>query len=591
MDILLRRVGKTADGKTSTVDSALSSDTVSIGSAAECTIHLPGADIAPVHAHLEVVGERLRLRCTRGNRVSVAGKRLQTALVGVGETTEVGQHKLRMLPTPAGFDAAVEILANAAGAADAEGAFRTDLSQTWLSMRALSWALLLLVLAAALLTPLWAIHQHRQHQVSIAGLPDDRLWSSGPLTPAHAHVTAGKCDACHTDLFGRVPDVACQSCHRDTHEHVSQAHRASLSLNDNRRCGECHREHLDEQARAIGKNDDLCLSCHTDSHRQLATLKIKAVTGFGGTGSHPAFDVRLSKLVNYEALGGDPMWRSYSAPLKSAQEESNLEFKHVDHLDSHKVRRLDTGEALGCADCHKLNSGDLFTPVTMAGTCVSCHELVFDASSPDRQLPHGRTKDAMGVIEDYFNKKLTDPPPKVHRELKVPLPDHAQDLSPDFEAEPCHETAVLCARSRAKAAIDFQFTKVGCKLCHVVDVTPNEDIHEQYHIRPVRLGSDYFPDLKFSHKGHEVMGSLSGDAACESCHGARKSDSARQLLLPDIDKCQTCHRDLKNADAVSTGATVASRDERNNVVVVQCISCHDYHPPASWIEARSAEQK
>ena len=590
MEILLRRVGKSADGNASSVDSALSADSVSIGSAAQCTIHLPGADVAPLHAHLDVVDEKLRLRCTRGNRITAAGKSVQSATIGAGETIEIGHHKLRALPTPAGFDAAVEVLIDAGGGADPEGAFRTDLNQTWLSMRALSWALLVIVIGAALLAPLWAIHQHRQHLASIAGFTDDRLWSSGPLTRAHAHVTAGNCDACHTELFSRVPDKACQTCHRDTHEHVSEAHRALLSLNDNRRCGECHREHLDEQARAIGKDDGLCLGCHADSHQQLASLKIKAVSGFGANGSHPAFDVSLIKLVSYEALGGDPVWGRYTTPLKGAHEESNLEFKHVDHLDSHKVRRLDTGKALGCTDCHQLNSGDLFTPVTMADTCRSCHELVFDASSPERQLPHGRTKDAMGVIEDYYNKRLTDPPPKEHHELKVPLPDHAQDLNPDFEAEPCHETAVLCARSRARAAIDFQFTKVGCKLCHLVDVTPNEDIHERYHIRPVRLGSNYFPDLKFSHKTHQVMGNLSGDAACESCHAARKSDSSQQMLLPDIDKCQSCHRDLKHV-TVSAAATAAAPGDQNQVVVVQCISCHEYHPPESLVEARSAAQK
>jgi predicted CXXCH cytochrome family protein len=592
VDILLRRAGKSADDKASSVDSALSSETISIGSAAECTIRLAGGDIAPLHAYLEAVDDRIRVRCTRGNRVIVAGKSQRSVVVGAGEILEVGRHQLRLLPTPAGFDAALEVLADAAVGGDPEGAFRTDLRQTWLSMRATSWMLLFLIFTAALLTPLWAIHKHRQHQAAIAQLPDDRLWSSGPLTQAHAHVTAGKCDACHNELFSHVPDKACQTCHRDTHEHVSESHRALLSLNDKRRCGECHREHLDEQARAIGKDDGLCLGCHTDSHQQLARLTIKPVKGFGSSGSHPAFDVRLSKLVNYEALGGDPVWGSYSLPLKGAEEESNLEFKHLDHLDIHKVRRLDTGKALGCVDCHQLNSGDLFTPVTMAATCMSCHELVFDASSPDRQLPHGRPKDAMGVIEDYFNKKLTDPPPKVHRELKMPLPDHVQDLSPDFEVEPCHDSAVLCARSRAKAAIDFQFTKVGCKLCHKVEVTPNEDIHEQYHIRPVRLGSNYFPDLKFSHKAHEVMGNLSGDSACESCHAARKSDNSRQLLLPDIDKCQGCHRDLNNLNTVSARATAgASPDDQSQVVVVQCISCHEYHPPASLFEARRTEQK
>jgi predicted CXXCH cytochrome family protein len=584
VEALLRRIQQAPNGLVSAVDTAVNVDRVTIGSAAACTLQLLGRSVAAVHAYIGGADGAMRIRCARGNQVVINGKRRAAASLAVGDVIELAGHRLAVLTAPAGFDCAIEVKPSAnIGANEYEGSFRTELSQTWLSARAISWVAVLLILTLSLLIPLHMIHRHREGLPSIAGLPDDTLWSSGPLTQAHAHAAGQRCDACHQQFFAHVQDGACRECHKDTNDHVSKAHRNLASLGDPQRCGACHREHVGEQARAVLENDGLCVQCHANADRQFAALNVKNVAGFEPGGAHPDFSVQLKRPpAGSMPSATDVAWVVYRVPLKEAIEQSNLKFSHAEHLNADKVTS-DKGIPLGCSDCHTLNVGDRFIPITMTGSCSSCHQLNFDITAPDRQLPHGKPRDAMAVIEDYFNRKFTDPPPKVEVARIRPRPDI--DPNAKLDVDPCEGPVIACARGHAKAEIENQFNPKGrgCAGCHVVEDTLNPDIHDRFHVTPVRLGSDYFPDLKFSHMTHRVQGKLSGDAACESCHGVRKSNESKDLLLPNVDKCLSCHRDFKGEGTVvsrTETAAVNGQEGVIKVVTLQCISCHVYHPTA-----------
>jgi predicted CXXCH cytochrome family protein len=555
--------------------------------------------VGAIHAYIEVTDGALRIRCTRGNRITVKGKKVAAARLGVGDVVDLAGHRLTVLPLPAGFDAAIEIQPNPnVGANEYEASFRTELSQTFLSARLPSWVFVVLILTLSLLVPLYMIHRHRQQLPSIAGLPDDTLWSSGPLTQAHAHIAGQRCDACHQHFFAHVQDGACKECHKDTNDHVTKPRRELASLADPQRCGECHREHVGEQARAVLQKDGLCVDCHSGAETTFAVLKVKNVAGFE-PGSHPPFSVQLKKPPpGAAATATDVAWVDYRVPLQGAVEQSNLKFSHAEHLDADKVTS-DKGGALGCSDCHTLNVGDRFVPITMISSCSSCHQLNFDLSAPDRQLPHGRPRDAMAVIEDYYVRKFTDPPPKV----AVVSTRRRPDMDPDakMDVDPCVGPVIACAHSRAKAEIENQFAmstppgnQRGCAGCHVVEDNHSPDIHDRFQVTPVRLGSSYFPGVKFSHLTHRVQGKLTGDAACESCHPARKSAESKDLLIPNIAKCLSCHRDLKGQGTVVAQAAagpVSTLQEVTKVVTLQCTSCHEYHPPASLLAVRGMEQQ
>jgi predicted CXXCH cytochrome family protein len=334
-------------------------------------------------------------------------------------------------------------------------------------------------------------------------------------------------------------------------------------------------------------DDHLCVACHATSDKDFGSLKVQKVSGFQPQ-QHPPFSVTLQKLsaAPQEALN-DLQWMSYRVPLAGAFEQSNLKFSHAQHLDPSRVTRSSGVTALGCADCHILAAdGEHFQPLTMAKTCSTCHELNFDLSAPNRQLPHGKPLDAMLMIEDYFARKYSDPAPSVAARPPVRrLPDLERDPSRQAQLDACTGPATGCARQRARAEIENQFTGRGCVSCHVVVDTHNADLHERFQVTPVRLGYEYFSEARFPHKTHEIQGKLSGDAACESCHAARKSTEARDLLLPDIDRCLTCHRDRQGAH----GEQGAGR-EKLQIVTLQCISCHVYHPKAIMKSAGRAEE-
>jgi len=598
MEVLLRYVRQASSGVADFVDTALVADEITIGSAAESTLQLLGRAVASRHAVIQRSGSELRIAGRHGNRVTVNGQQCASRTLAVGDQIEVGGHRLRLFAPPSGFDVAVEVRPDTGVAAsDFEAAFRTDLERTWLSKRSTSWILTLLALLLGLAIPLLTISWQRHGLVTPAALPADALWSSGPLSPAHAHAAGSQCILCHQQLFVHVQDSACLECHKTTQDHVSAERRALTRLPDPERCGECHAEHRGMAPRLVPQQDHLCVACHASSDKNFGSLKVQPVSGFQPH-QHPAFSVALQKLSGApQDTVSDLQWRTYRVPLAGAVEQSNLKFSHAQHLDASKVTRSSGSGALGCGDCHILAAdGEHFVPLTMAKTCSTCHELNFDLSAPNRQLPHGKPLDAMLMLEDYFARKYSDPPPTAARTPVRRLPDLERDPSRRIEVDTCVGSAVVCARQHARAEIENQFTGRGCVSCHVVVDTHSADLHDRFQVTPVRLGYDYFREARFPHKTHEVQGKLTRDAACESCHAAQKSTEARKLLLPDIDGCLQCHRDRQGSPDIAAPRVTGSPSnvdavrELPKIVPLQCISCHAYHPMAIMAAARGAEK-
>jgi hypothetical protein len=608
MEVLLRYLRQSPSGVTEFLDSAVTAPEITIGSAADCTVQLLGRAIASKHADIRRAGARLVIGCRRGNRVEVNGRTCASKPLAVGDKIGIAGHKLAIIQPPAGFDAAIEVRPDTTvGADEFEAAFVTDL-------------LSLATVVLGLVIPLGMIYLHRHGTPTPVALPDDQLWSSGPLSSPHAHAAGRQCGACHQDLFVHVQDRACVACHKTTQDHISKHDRLLTRLGAAQRCGECHAEHMGDATRLAIENDHLCTNCHADSDKTFGTLKLEQVSGFASR-QHPAFSVALQKLATPDGARGDAQWVAYRTPLQGASEHSNLKFSHSQHLDADKVTSLQSGGALGCGDCHTLGAdGEHFLPVTMEKSCATCHTLNFDPSAPSRTLPHGKPLDAMLMIVDYYARKTFDPPKVAEREPERRLPDIDRDPARQLEIDACNGPPLVCARQRASREIDNQFNGRGCVSCHVVVDTKSGDpvdsktgdLHERYQVTPVRLGYDYFPDSRFPHKSHLIQGKLSGDAACETCHAARKSTVSTELLLPNVDNCLQCHRDRAGGDAVATLVTAAKRanpaalvptataapaataadvDGSRKIVTLQCISCHVYHPTAISPGTRLAEQK
>lgn len=556
MEVLLRELREGPDGIPEYHDTEIAAPELTIGSAADQRIQLLGRAVAGEQAVIRASAGALEVVSKRG-RILVNLQRVASAKLALGDIVTIGGHQLKIVPPPSGFDAAIELrLLDDIDASEFESAFRTDLAQTWLGKRKAAWLSVGVLLLACLLIPLASVMMHRMDKPVPALMPSDKLWSSGPLNPAHQQAIGERCDACHQQMFQRVQDGACQSCHQTIHDHVTPEHMKLTQLDAAGRCATCHREHNEPAAFLVNSGDGLCVSCHADSAHKFGELKLEPVKGFGGA-RHPEFMAHLLQPKVTEVPGGVSFdWLPVVRALKDGKENSNLKFSHAQHMDPDRVLRLSDSKQLNCADCHKLQTdGEHFEPIAMETSCASCHELTFDPGAPDRQLPHGKPREAIQMLQDYFTRKFSDPDAGKPTRERRRLPGH------DDAEETCSGAPFDCAMRSARKEIESQFTRRGCIGCHVVVDTHNEVLLERFQVYPIRLARDYFPSAQFDHRSHQIQGKLTGDAACLSCHKAKDSKDSSDLMLPASAKCEECHSERPQVDRVT----------------VQCVTCHAYH--------------
>jgi predicted CXXCH cytochrome family protein len=569
MEALLRELHQGPDGIPEYRDTEISGAELTIGSAADQRIQLLGRAVAPKHAVIRKSGSKLELNCRSGQRVRVNGDERSSAKLELGDVIELAGHQLTIAEPPGGFDLAIELRPNEnIDASEFESAFLTDLNQTWLSKRPAAWLLVAIVLIVGVVLPVSVIVMHRAQQQVPAWLPGDDFWNSGPLSPAHQQAAGVRCDTCHEQPFVRVTDETCQSCHKTIHDHVAPEHLAQTQLGPTQRCATCHREHNEPASFLVNSSDSMCVSCHENSRQHFAQLQVEPVSGFSAE-HHPQFKALLLKPTAVESGSGFEFeWKSEIAALDQAVEQSNMKFSHSQHLDPDRVLRGSDSQALNCADCHRLEpDGEHFEPITMENRCADCHELTFDPGAPDRQLPHGKPREVVLTLQDYFTRKFSDPNAGRPTRERRRLPGHEE------EEQTCSGAPFDCAMRSAHAEIENQFTRRGCVGCHVVVDTKSESDYDRFQVYPIRFARDYFPAGRFDHRSHQIQGKLTGDAACLSCHKAKESQDSKDLMLPAMAKCEECHGDRPAVEKVT----------------VQCVSCHSYHPPAEDSLAKIAE--
>ena len=555
---LLRTITRRNKGATAHWDEGYRGDALTIGRGTDQALFLSDLRVALEHAKVtQLRGGRYRVTSMLGAGVKVDGKTQQTAIATIGSNIELGDQNIRFITPPAGYDAALEITKVKRSPDQVKSSFAdADLSlgDTWLGRRKPSWFLFVVILIATLIIPLAGnMMPGLQQQLRNMPLPDDGQWEAGTLQSAH-HYFGEDCSTCHTVAFKKVMNEACETCHTHTAAHADPEVFSIIASSDNR-CAACHRDHNGKDG-LIRDDQKLCQDCHQDlQHRTAKQTLLADASDF--TDNHPQFKVEVAA---WDASGHYAPRRE-SLDSDTLIEHSNLHFPHDLHLNPAGIASPTGQRILNCDACHGAEPGGAkMMPVKFETMCQDCHRLTFDLQAPDREVPHGKVPEVLYMLDDYYAGRALAggydeaAAPAVVRTRRRP----GQRMSRAQTRE-----ALAWAREKSRAVGRILFIGQACGVCHLVEAM-TEGSKVNWIVKPVRVAGVWLPKAKFTHNSHTTM-------SCESCHNARQSGIADDVLIPGIENCRVCH----------TGA------DHSRLIQSTCVSCHQYH---IWAGPKAASQ-
>ncbi len=321
-------------------------------------------------------------------------------------------------------------------------------------------------------------------------------FASGPVSASHAAFVT-RCNVCHAGEGGRyfrpVTEKACLGCHD------APAHHATSVL-FTPTCGSCHQEHR-SRARLIEVRDQACAECHADLKVRSGAPTFQNVSRFEGT-NHPEFYAKRAGFTNPSKIKFNHQVHVALGGCDACHTPAGLEesIGKTAGGGPAAVARLRPGTPLNDI------RGAYMLPIKFADHCVSCHadKLEFDKSILE-SVPHTT-------------------PQAIHAEIMK----HA------------------AGKAAQVATLEIALWE-QCSFCHVLKETDNE-LPE---VVSPSLKTRWFEHAKFSHGVHSVF-------SCQSCHAAAaNSQTASDVLLPGIAKCESCHH---------------PKGARSG-----CFECHSYH--------------
>jgi len=542
MNVLIRFITRTTAGSVETHDKIVEAPAVTIGRATDQILHLRDRRARLQHAQIERRAGEVHITTSALAGVTVNGRAQRDAKLGAGDVIEVGANIIRVIDAPEGVDFAISFeLSDEASAEHFEANWSAPAVGIggW-NKRRLSWVLVAAVFALALALPaIVLLGPEAASFVRGKPLPDDSWWLAGPIHSGHSTI-GGECEACHVAAFRRVPDAACIECH-DVKRHVAGGEFAVLGVT---RCASCHLEH-NEPPQLVNRHQGLCADCHENLP---AAVELQAAGDF--LDAHPDFRVSLEQPGTN--ADGEIEWVIARLALADAAsaDRSNLTFNHKAHLNPDGITTPDGNRVIDCAECHEPEAGGArMKPISMDRHCSGCHTLSFDPDDPSRTVPHGDPPAVVqALIEFYSARLLGDDPGAVEQRLRRP----GQRLSREDRDRVAAE-----AREQAMTVAADLFERRACATCH--QVTRNDDARS-WHVEPVRLTENFYPQANFSHAAHDTE-----VTDCDGCHGASASEASQDVLIPGIDNCRECH-----------GSGIARRNDASQLPST-CIMCHNFH--------------
>ena len=523
----------------------VNADWIRVGRNAACELHLPDPRV-PLAQGMIVNRDGLVYIEGESGSKDITRKTVHSVRMKPGVPIDIGPYRMRAIAAPEGYDGAIAVEQVRPLEATADIATRSTgltLAALGIPKRGAAWALGLAVLVFALLIPAGRVFHLPWSKVAAQSAVGDRVWDPGPLILAHQPIEQ-KCAACHERPFRHVRDAACLECHRSAGHHVApQLHRAAL-FGDSR-CASCHREH--KGIKPVFRDDDrFCVECHRDLRARVPEATAENVSDFAK--AHPAFRVSIPDGAAIRRVRED------RTPLTR---KSALIYPHKPHLDPKGVRSPDEGRVkLDCCSCHHPDaSGRSFEPISMARDCQRCHRLQFEPAVTTREVPHGKTADAVTVIAEFYgNLALNGTRDSFQKAFGVPGEGLLRRVGDPGDED--RRAALRLASVKAKRVARDLFAVRVCKTCHTVTQVDKGETLE-WRVEPVRTGNRWMPHARFDHRAHAA-------SRCTDCHDVRESKSANDLAMPTIEDCRKCHG----------GSTPAAKKVTSN-----CLLCHGFHDP------------
>ncbi|MGJ8670435.1 MAG: FHA domain-containing protein [Oceanococcus sp.] len=548
MSFVIRQMRGAAANQT-IADLLVNRSQITIGRAADRDVLINDARVSWEHAVIRELGDgeyRLDVVPDAGtvllNGAPVRGGRLKDGDVIVLGGQEIGlrlfegRSYITVAEAPKQKDQTFnELRANA----------RLSLGEVSVSKRRWSWLLFTIIIAVGLAWPLGVRYSDDLYLLlKSTPLPVDDLWNSGPIASAHQGFGAN-CKDCHLKLFERVPDRACASCHQDLPHHADDVDMLHASGIADYRCADCHREHNGDEGLVLA-HPKICTDCHARPGQSMPGSQLLGASDFFD--DHP--ELSPQRWVESE----DGSRQDVSVPAGEVQsEDAALIYPHDLHLLEEGVEDSDGNVVvLQCESCHEYAQGQInFQKVEFQQHCQYCHSLEFDPAVPDQEVPHGNTAAVLDYLRGFYARRVLEGAPDVP--VDKPSRGRGRNRSVSSERETGRDTLLKKANGQALDLIDETIRVRLCAKCHTIGAPRSGG--SDWDVTPFKQRSLWMTTAQFDHSRHKTE-------SCESCHDARQSDSADDVLMPVIAQCRDCH-----------GGTHAQAPRVRSL----CVNCHGFH--------------
>ena len=555
MKVLIKHLlKKTRTGGYAQRDEVIDAQNVSFGRGSECEVHLTDPRILLVQVKITERSGKLHLESQGDSDFQVNGQILTKASVKPGDKIQLGPYDIEILDNDNKHDAVLTI-EHSRPLGDELVALKkrsnTEFTTLGLSIRGWAWFLFIVIITIGVLGPLTAFITKPKGEDPLARAETTRLladadhvWLPGPHSSVHAHF-GDRCETCHTNAFKQVMNKVCFDCHNNAGHHADPSIFPNASL-DGQQCQDCHKEHAGDKGLLI-TTERFCTNCHGEILEIAENSKLKNVSDFD---EHPQFHPTLIKTHQPETFERIAIDANKPKPV----DRSNLKFPHNKHLKENGVRHPDgTRTVLQCGFCHELETGGIaMQPISFEKHCSNCHDLKFEPQSPNKEMPHKNISQAKDyVVGTYAEFALRGN--WIEPETTINNTSSFRKLVGEepVVTEEQKKAALEWAELKAEEVLQGKFGRGLCGECH--EIVDNEKT-KNWDVAPVYIPTKWLPKSHFNHKPHK-------DRKCATCHNAKESEEATDVLLPPVETCQECH-----------GGEFTTTKVKST-----CTECHDFH--------------